>query len=544
MTGGAPAREADIVIVGGGAAGSVLARRLAENPALEVLLIEAGPSDAGQPGIRSAGTWNELIGSRFDWQQSYAATSHTAGREIGIPRGRVLGGSSSINAMLWYRGHASDYDEWEAAGATGWNFETLLPFFRKSEDWQGGETDFRGAGGPMKVRTSTAPHAVAQAMLDGAAELGLPVIDDANAADNEGATLSNLNVTIEDDGTMTRWSTVRGYLDPASGWPNLTILTDATVTALTFEGDRCVGVEYRAVSDGNATVRVRARQGVVLAAGALITPRLLMLAGIGEPSELVPLGIRMRVALPGVGKNLQDHPLLMGVNFRARGELGATRDNGGGSMLNWKSSKARGKPDLHAFVVQGPHATDEVRATHDFTGAAGGTGAAGKGSVFAIAPGLMHSRSVGYLRLRTADPFAGVHSALELQPNYLAEPDDLEALIESLDVVRELAATSAYGELGADPVSPARGLSRAEKIAFVRSSVSTFFHTCGTAAMGTGPGAVVDPELRVYGVDGLWVADASVFPVIPTSNTQAPVIAVAERAATLIAASLAAVASR
>ncbi|GAA0995427.1 GMC family oxidoreductase [Subtercola frigoramans] len=519
--------ETDIIVVGGGSAGCVVARRLAEDTGRDVVLLEAGPSDQGVPGIRSAGSWAGLLGGEYDWNQSYGATWRTAGRAVPIPRGRVLGGSSSINAMLWYRGHRSDYDAWEAAGATGWNYDSLLPYFRRSEDWQGGSTEYRGAGGPMRIETSRDPHPVAAAMLDGAAELGFDVLDDANAAENDGAALANLNVTVEPEtGEVTRWSTVRGYLEPAAGWPNLHVLVDSPVSRLVFEGSRCVGVDYERRS-GDAlppeTVRLRARQGVVLTAGAIHTPRLLMLSGIGDPDELVPLGITVHTALRGVGKNLQDHPLLMGMNFRAREPLGPTRDNGGGSMLNWKSSKSRGKPDLHAFVVQGPHATDEVRAGHDLSG-----------SVFAISPGLMDSRSVGYLRLKSADPRA----ALEIQPNYLAEQNDLDALIESMETIADLAATSAYRAIGSSPVAPHQRLSKQEKIAFIRSSCSTFFHACGTAAMGTGGSSVVSPALAVHGIDGLWVADASVFPSIPTSNTQAAVIAVAERASELIAETL------
>jgi choline dehydrogenase len=506
--------EYDYIVVGAGSAGCVLAARLAEDPHVTVELIEAGPDGRGVAQIPHPAHWATLQKTSLDWGYDYAPGTHVANRAIPIPRGRVLGGCSAINAMLWYRGHRDDYDAWERAGATGWSYEQLLPYFRRAEDWEGGASEYRGAGGPLRIERPKDPHPIATALLDAAAELGLPRIDDANAADNYGATLANLNTT-----TGRRHSVVDGYL--ARKRANLTILTGSTAIRLGFEGERCVSVFH--VVRG-VLRETRARAEVILALGTIGTPQLLIHSGIGDPAELRRLGIRVRTALPSVGRNLQDHPLLMGVNFRARRPLGLVRDNGGGAILNWRSSRSA-RPDLHAFVVQRRHADAAAAARYQLYG-----------DVFAISPGLMRSRSTGYLRVHSADlsgaDLSSAYSSggVEIQPNFLAEPDDLEALAESMDLIGDLAATQAYRALIASPAMPSSRLSRKDKVRFVREHCSTFFHPCGTAAIGT----VVDPQLKVFGTSGLRIADASVIPVIPSCNTQAPVVAIAERAADLI----------
>lgn len=497
----------DYIVVGGGAAGCVMARRLAEDPDVQVLLIEAGPSDGGVASIAKGSDWASLMGGPYDWGYAYEPSPHVNDRTIPIPRGKVLGGSSSTNAMLWYRGHPSDYDAWDCFGATGWGFDALLPYFRRSEDWEGGATSFRGAGGPMRVERPRDPHPVATTMLEAARELGFSTIDDANAATNEGATLANFNMRGDE-----RWSAARGYLAPAADWPNLTILVDSQAVGLGFEGTQCTTVRHRV---GGAIIETRADREIVLTLGAIDTPRLLILSGIGAPDDLRALGLRVTAALPGVGQNFQDHPLLMGVNFRARAPLAPVRGNGGGAMLNWRSRHGLSGPDLHAFIVQSAGGRRDI---------------ADKASdVFAIAPGLMRSKSRGFLRLVEARP----NGRLTIQPNLLANPDDLAALVDGLDTVMDLAETAAYREMIAAPVFDRR-MSKATKIAFVRDNCSTFYHCCGSCAMGEGDAAVVDSQLRVRGVDGLRIADASIIPVIPSCNTQAPVIMIAERTAALM----------
>ncbi len=505
------AREYDFIIVGGGSGGSVVARRLAERTDARILLIEAGPSDIGVVDIECAARWTTLLRGDYDWGYDYAPTPLVNHRVIGIPRGRVLGGSSSINAMIWNRGHPVDYDNWEAAGATGWNFSAVLPYFKRAEDWEGGADAYRGAGGPLRVERSHDPHPIALAMLEAAASLGYRVLEDHNGASNEGAALTNLNTV-----NGKRWSAARGYLRPVLGRPHLTVLTYSPALSLGFEHGRCRSVTH--VVDEVATT-TRAACEVILCAGAIDTPRLLMVSGIGEAAELKRLGVPVIRDLPGVGQNLQDHPLLMGVNFVCKVPLGPARDNGGGSILNWKSARASRVPDLHAFVAQNPHAGPEIVRDYRVPDAC-----------FAISPGLMRSASRGYLRLISAEP----GGTMVIQPNFLQEPADFDALVDSIDVCMDLGATSAYASLCERPASPDRRLSRQEREQFVRNACTTFFHTCGTCAMGTGNQAVVDPKLRVRGVDGLRIADASVIPIIPSCNIHAPVVVIGERAADFI----------
>jgi choline dehydrogenase len=524
----------DYVIVGGGSAGSVVASRLAAAlPAASVLLIEAGPHGRGVAQIVDPAQWTKLPGTALDWGYHYRPSPHVAGRAIPIPRGKVLGGCGATGAMRWFRGDPGDYDAWERAGAVGWNYAALLPYFRRSEDWEGGPTAHRGSGGPLRITRPKDPHPIASALVDGAAELGLARLDDPNAGDTDGAALANLNIA---DGR--RFSVVDGYLPawapppapgqvPVGAWAaapappaNLTVLTGSTALRLGFgPGPRCDSVFHTV----RGTVRrTRAHSAVVLALGAFGTPELLIRSGIGDPAQLHALGVDRVASLPGVGRNLQDHPVLAGMNFLARHRLGLVRDNGGGAIMNWRSSRAH-RPDLHAFVVQGSHADPDAAVRY---------GLAGDARVFAISPGLMRPASKGRLTVR--DVTRHGPQAVEIDAGFLANRADLIALVEAMDTIMDLAATEAFADLIDKPLMPPVRLSKADRESFVREHCSTFFHPCGTAAMGTGPDAVTDPELNVRGVAGLRVADASVIPVIPAGDIQAAVVAVAERAADLI----------
>jgi choline dehydrogenase len=344
--------------------------------------------------------------------------------------------------------------------------------------------------------------------------VGVPVIEDANGASNEGATAANLNAVVAGDGRLLRWSTVRGYLDPVRDRTNLRILTGTTALRVVLDRGRAVAVEHLVDGDLRTT---RAGRGIVLTLGAIGTPVLLQHSGIGDPAGLAEAGIPVRHALPGVGAHFQDHPLVAGMNAAAERPLGPLRDNGGGSMMNWRSSLADLAPDLHAFVVQESRPAAAIE--QDLTG-----------EVFAVSPGLMRSASSGHVRVRSADPDV----APEVQPNLLRERADVDRLIEGVERILDLFATPAFRALGTRPLVPFHHGDRAAIERFVRAGADTFFHACGSARMGTDDAAVVTPDLAVRGIDGLFVADASVIPVIPTSNTQWPVIAIAERAADLL----------
>ena len=501
----------DYIIVGAGSGGCAVARRRIDGSDATVLVIEAGEAGIGVAEIDDPREWVPLGRSRWDWGYSYAPTPRVNNRVIGIPRGKVLGGSSAINALMWYRGHPADYDAWDAAGASGWRFSDCLPFFKRAEDWEGGETDYRGAGGPLRIETSKGLHPVARAMMEGAAELGIPIIDDPNGATNEGATPSNFNIS-----GGKRWSSAKGYLYPVLDNDRLTILTGSLATGLVLANGRCVGVRHRV---GGETVETSATTHVVLALGAIDTPRLLMLSGIGDPQELTRLGIAAKHDLPGVGQNLQDHPLVQAVVCRSKRPLGPKTDNGGGTMLNWKSRSDLTQPDVHAFPVQGNSAEQALRDRYEMGG-----------EVFSLGAGLMHSKSVGYLRLLSAAP----EGPLEIQPNFLAEPSDLEALVAANYTMMDLAQTKAFADLFDGFAAPDRRPDRAGMVEFVRQGCSTFFHACGTAKMGTDAMAVTDERLRLRGIEALSIADASVIPIIPTCNTHAPVTMIGERAAAFL----------
>jgi len=313
-------RRYDYVIVGAGSAGCVVARRLLDATDATVLLLEAGGSDEGVDSISNPPQWVDNIGSPYDWAYRYESSPHVDHRSIPLPLGKVLGGSGSINAMIWARGHRADYDAWAKAGNVGWDFDSVLPLFKKSEDWEGGESAIHGAGGPIRVQRIWDLDPVPAALIDACQSCGMPYLEDMNVPEPEGVGRMALNVR-----AGTRCSPSSAYLQPVMGKPNLTVLTEAQVVTLALTGTRCAGIEF--LLDGELHSVAAARE-VILCAGAIHTPRLLLLSGLGPHDELERLGIHTVVDLPGVGRNLQDHPVAAGLCFEAKRPLPARKING------------------------------------------------------------------------------------------------------------------------------------------------------------------------------------------------------------------------
>lgn len=511
--GRALAEAYDYVIVGAGAAGCALARRLVDGSDATVLLVEAGGDDVGVPEIDVPAAWVANIGSERDWTYFYAPGDGVDQRSILLSRGKVLGGSSSINALVWVRGDAKDYDDWAAQGAEGWDFRSILPQLKRMEDWEDGETALRGAGGPIRVERAKDLHPVAQALIDAGQALGMPFISDMNGPTNEGVGPINMNVR---DGA--RCSAARGYLRPVLDRPQLTVLTGAKARKLVMEGTRCIGVDLLV---GDAQRRVRAGREVVLCAGAIDSPRLLMLSGIGPADELKGLGIDPVVDLAGVGRNLQEHILLGGMIYEATGELAPFNNNLEGSTFFSRSHAGLDRPDLMFVTMQIPYLMPHLAGTYPLPP-----------NAFTLSPGLVGVKSRGHVRM-LSDRHDG---PMEIQPNLLRAPEDQAAMLAGFDLGLEIADQAGFRALAKARVAPKPGrLSREEKMSFIRQTASTYFHPCGTCRMGVDAMAVTDPAtLKVRGVEGLRVADASVFPSITSANTHVPSILIGEVASDMI----------
>ncbi|MBK0329610.1 GMC family oxidoreductase N-terminal domain-containing protein [Rhodobacteraceae bacterium F11138] len=507
--------EYDYIIVGAGAAGCALARRLSDGTDASILVLEAGGNDEGVPEIDNPAAWVANIGSERDWNYFYTPTEHVDNRQILLSRGKVLGGSSSTNALVWVRGVPGDYDNWAAQGAAGWDFQSVLPKLKAMEDWQGGETDLRGAGGPIPVM-APAPdslHPVAKVLIDAGKSWGMPYIEDMNGPSNLGVGPNNFNMR---DGV--RVSTARGYLRPALDNPNLTVLLRAKTTGLVMEGTACRGVNI--LVDGEHRT-IRAGAEVILCAGAIDTPRLLMLSGIGNADELAEVGISSHTNLPGVGQNLQEHILLGGMIYEAREPIAPPAHNLEGSTFFWKSRPELTAPDLMFVSIQIPYLMPGLAAEYPMPQ-----------NPFTISPGLMGVKSRGYIKMLTSRH----DGELEIQPNILQEPEDREAMYQGVLLAEELANEPAFREFAVQrSIPPETATTREEKEAFIRRSVTTYFHPVGTAKMGVDEMAVTDPAtLKVHGVDGLRIADASVMPSTTSANTHVPSILMGEMAADMI----------
>lgn len=503
----------DFIVVGAGAAGSVLAAELSASGA-QVLVIESGgPDDA--PTIVNPSIWFYNVGGPLDYHLPLTPLPQLNNRNFNMALGHVLGGGTSINAMVWTRGMQRDFDGWAKNGAKGWAFADVLPVFKKQEDWEGGANEWRGAGGPIHIRRAGNPHPIAPAFIEAAREMGMPILDDLNGPMRPGAGYINMNIAA--DGT--RVSAVRAFLRPALSRPNLTLLLNTTVVKLNFKGTRCVGVKIN--TDG-AIKDIMADKEVILAAGAIHSPKLLMLSGVGEEKALRSLGIDVVENLPGVGQNLQDHVLLSGVVFKYKGKM-PDRPAGSNAVEAeaYLSSGPSGDTDISLVPHQLPVVTPEVASRFG----------APPPDAFTIAPALVQPTSRGSVRLASAD----FQDAAVINGNYLGTDQDFAAIVRAIEAAREIGNQHAFDNFRESELIPGPRASADEIRELAQLASASFGHAVGTCKMGVDNLAVVDPELRVHGILGLRVADASVMPKIITGpGTNASAHMIGGRAAQMI----------
>jgi choline dehydrogenase len=516
----------DYIVIGAGSAGIVVAARLSEDPSTRVLVLEAGPPD-DIPEVAMPAAAPTLWSGPLTWGNVTVPQRSAAERVVPWPSGRMLGGSSSINGMIYIRGNPLDYDDWrDAYGCTGWGYAALLPYFRRAEDQQRGGSAWHGTGGPLRVEDQRYEHPLSRAWLEAAIAWGLPGNEDFNGPGQDGA--GHYQMTQRGG---RRWSVADAYLRPAMARPNLTVETGAHISRLLLEGDRATGVRY--VKDG-APREATATREVVVACGAVRSPQLLLLSGIGPAEDLRAHHLPVVVDAPAVGAGLQDHPMVL-TGWRTPGTRNlweeATPENrerwrrdGSGPMASFgaeaggftRSSGDRPAPDLQLGAIPGPPPLPEL-------------GPPAQRAVGTLV-GAVHVRSRGRVTLASADPAARPL----VDPAYFAAEDDLEVLVAGVRMAREIAASEPLASITDGELTPGADVIGDDRVRdWIRATAGTMFHPTGTCAMGAGE-AVCDPELRVRGVEGLRVVDASVMPATPRGNTNAPTIAVAERAADLI----------
>jgi choline dehydrogenase len=515
----------DFVIVGAGSAGCVLASRLSEDPDVKVLLVEAGARD-NDDLIHMPAAFASLYRSRHDWDLSSHHEPFADRRRIYLPRGKVLGGSSSINAMVYIRGNRIDYDQWrEDCGCEGWGYDELLPYFKRAEDNERGADTFHGAGGPLSVQDGRARSELCAAWLDAAQAAGLPWSSDFNGAAQDG--VSWYQVTCREG---MRCSAAVAYLHPALDRANLEVLTHFHTTRVVLDGDRATGIEGLRLGE---LVAFGAEREVIVAAGTYLSPVVLTHSGIGRPDELMALQIAPVHELPGVGLNLHDHPNA-GVNYACdepvslkdalteenlgllqagQGPLTSNVAEAGGFHRTRESLPA---PDIQFHVVPALFMDEGLLPPPEHGWAVGAC--------------VLKPESRGQVAVISPDPLA---RPLVLH-NYLAEENDRRSLVEGVRLCEQIAHTEPLARYSQRALFAPEGDSDEEVLAYARATMHTLYHPVGTCKMGVDELAVVDPELRVRGLEGLRVVDASVMPTVPRGNTNAPTIAVAEKAADLI----------
>ena len=515
----------DYIIVGAGSAGCVLANRLSEDADISVLLLEAGGSDTKQE-IHIPAAFSKLFKTPYDWGYFTEPEPAMADRPMFWPRGRVLGGSSSINAMIYIRGHRNDYDGWRDLGNDGWGYDDVLPYFRKSENQERGASEYHGVGGPLNVADLTHRNPITAAFIEACVEMGIPANPDFNGALQEGA--GYYQVTQKKG---MRWSAVNGYLKPALHRPNLTVRTATMVTRIEIEQGRATGVSY--VKDGKAE-SVRATREVLICGGAINSPQLLMLSGLGPADHLQSLGIAVVADLPGVGRNLQDH-LLAGVAMRSTKPITMEKAQSPGSILNYllfrKGPLSLNIAEAGAFIKLRADAPNPdiqflmapaIFIDHGFHKP--------DGCGFSLGPALLRPRSRGSLMLRSAAPI----DPPVIHANYLADDDDRQMMVDAMRVAIDISQAKAFSPFQGGMYIGDPTMSDAELTRFLGQYAQTNYHPVGTCKMGGDAMAVVDAQLRVRGVEGLRVVDGSIMPAIVSGNTNAPIIMIAEKAADMI----------
>lgn len=514
----------DYIIVGAGSAGCVLANRLTEDPQTRVLLVEAGGSDK-QQAVHVPAAFAKLFKTACDWAFYTDPQAELCNRQLYWPRGRMLGGSSSMNAMIYIRGHHSDYDRWRDLGNDGWGFADVLPYFKKAEHQERGPSKYHGTGGPLNVADLRSVNPLSRAFVAAGGALGYPANDDFNGAEQEG--FGFYQVTQKGG---QRCSAARAYLLPVVRRPNLTVRTHAHATRLIVERGRVTGIEY---VQANRSAQARADREVILSGGAVNSPQLLMLSGIGPADELKRLSIAPVVDLQGVGQNLQDH-LFVSVAYACTKPISLASAEAMKNVANYLLFK-RGPltsnvGEAGGFVKTGAHSPAPdlqfhfgpvYYLNHGFTRPAG--------HGFTIGPTLIRPQSRGFITLRSNDPFAPP----AIQPCYLHSAADLALLVAGVKLACELAHTQPLAEYRGPAVCEQLATTE-EIIEYVRRTVETIYHPVGTCRMGGDPLGVVDAQLRVRGLAGLRVVDASIMPEIVGGNTNAAVIMLAEKAADLI----------
>lgn len=523
----------DYIVIGAGSAGCVLANRLSEDPENSVLLLEAGGKDKN-PWIHvPIGYFKTMHNPKTDWCYMTEPDPGINGRQLQWPRGKVLGGSSSLNGLLYVRGQREDYDDWAALGNQGWSYDEILPYFKKSENQERGADKYHGSGGPLSVSNIRIRREICDKFIEAAEQTGIPRNEDSNGETQEG--VGYFQLTINRNGT--RCSTAVGFLRPAMKRPNLDVATKALVHRIDFSGDRAVGLE---VSIDGVKHRIACNKEIVLSAGAINSPQILMLSGIGDKDELAKHNIPVVKDLPGVGKNLQDHlqirtiykvnkpitlndevnnpirKMMMGVEY-AMFRTGPLTMAASQVCIFTKTDPAMERPDIQ-YHLQPLSADKPADGTHKF-------------SAFTASVCQLRPTSTGHIELKSSNPedYPAIH------PNYLATEEDQKTAIESIKVTRNIINAPALKPLISEEHEPGvQYQSNDELLEYARNRATTIYHPTGTCKMGHDEMAVVDDRLRVHGLQGLRVVDASIMPVIVSGNTNAPTIMIAEKASDMI----------